>query len=337
MSLSGDRSNSTPGGNLSSSDPTPGDLSIPWTAPTVLSVIICTLIFLLGVPGNGAVVWVTGFKLKRGVHTVCFPNLAVADLTYCLILPFLVALLFLQGLWHLDHLLWMVLLSAVTLNMTASIFLLTLISISRCLAVTRPIWFRQHLPLAWVRTACFGIWSLAFLTCLPDLLIEQIVSYLGDDTGVTLKVTWTVLTFGLPVAIMVACYLLVCRELRRDRFAKSRKPVRLIVTVVAAFIVCWLPNNICSLLQAFAQPVPWDWMFFSFGLASFNSALNPLLYAFVGRDFRQVFRRSLAASIRLAFDEEEVGVGSIPPDPTVTTAMNVRGSDPGRSRDLYKE
>ncbi|XP_051864938.1 C3a anaphylatoxin chemotactic receptor-like [Pristis pectinata] len=310
MSLSGDRSNSTLGGNFSSSHSTPGDLSIQWSAPTVLFTIITALTFLLGVPGNGAVVWVTGFKMKRSVHTVCFLNLAVADLTYCLTLPFQPAAVLVQS-WRRIHVLWNFLLCAVTLNMSASIFLLTLISISRCLAVTRPIWFRQRLPLAWVRAACFGAWGLAFLTCLPHLLIEQIFQYLGDKTGVTLEVTWAVLIFSLPVVIMAACYLLIARELRGDQFAQSRKPVRLIVTVVAAFIVCWLPNTVCRLLQAFSQPVSWDWTFITFGVASFNSALNPLLYVFVGRDFRQVFRRSLPASLRLTFAEEGVSVAKV--------------------------
>ncbi|XP_051864932.1 C3a anaphylatoxin chemotactic receptor-like [Pristis pectinata] len=315
MLLCEDRSNSTLGGNLSSSDSTPGDLSIPWRAPTVLFTIITALIFLLGVIGNGAVVWVTGFKMKRSVHTVCFLNLAVADLTYCLTLPFLVASIYVYSRRPQDKLLWIFRFCAINLNMSASIFLLTLISISRCLAVTRPIWFRQRLPLAWVRAACFGAWGLAFLTCLPHLLIGLIFLYLGDKTVVTLEVTGTLFTFVLPLTIMVACYLLIARELRGDRFAQSRKPVRLIMTVVVAFIVCWLPNTVCRLLQAFCQPVPTEWIYIAFGLASFNSALNPLLYVFVGRDFRQVFRRSPAASLRLAFAEEEVRVGESPSDP----------------------
>ncbi|XP_051864933.1 C3a anaphylatoxin chemotactic receptor-like [Pristis pectinata] len=306
MSLSGNRSNSTLGGNFSSSDYTPGDLSIPWRASTVLFIIITALTLLLGVPGNGAVVWVTGFKVKRGVHTMCFLNLAVADLSYCLTLPFLVSSYFVLRPWPQDKLPWVFLLSAIALNTSASAFLLTMISIFRCLAVTRPIWFHQQLGQAWVRLAWFGVWGLAFLASLPYLLIEQVDLYFGQKTLAVLDVTWAVLTFGLPVAIMAACYLVIGRVLCRDQFTKSRKPVRLIVTVVAAFIVCWLPSTVCSLLQAFSQPVTTEWNYITFGLASFNSALNPLLYVLSGRDLRQVFRRSLAASLYLAFTEEGV-------------------------------
>ncbi|XP_051865071.1 C3a anaphylatoxin chemotactic receptor-like [Pristis pectinata] len=323
MSFSGDRSNSTLGGNFFSRDSIPGDLSNQWTASTVLFIIITALTFLLGVPGNGAVVWVTGFKVKRGVHTMCFLNLAVADLSYCLTLPFLVSSYFVLRPWPQDKLPWVFLLSAIALNMSASAFLLTMISIFRCLAVTRPIWFHQQLGQAWVRTAIFGVWGLAFLTSLPYFLIEQIDLYFGRKTFAVLDATWAVFIFGLPVAIMAACYLVIGRVLCRDQFTKSRKPVRLIVTVVAAFIVCWLPNNICSLLQAFSQPVPTEWIYITFGVASFNSALNPLLYVFVGRDFRRVFRRSLAASLRLAFTEEGSDLQNDSSNPTDDTDTRV--------------
>ncbi|XP_051864939.1 C3a anaphylatoxin chemotactic receptor-like [Pristis pectinata] len=297
MSLSGDRSNSTLAGNFSSSDSTPGDLSFQWPAYIILSLVI-----LLGVPGKGAAVWVSGFKMKRNVHTVCFLNLAVADLTYCLIPPFLVAA-FVDHFWPPNPILSMFGSRAVTLNMSASTFLLTLISISRCLAVTRPIWFRQHLRLAWVGAACFRAWGLAFLMSLRHLLIEQIVPYLGDHTWAVNGVTWAVLSCGLPVPIMTACYILSGRRLLGDQFAKSRKLVRLIVTVVAAFIVYWLPITVCRLFMAFSPRINLDLIVLRFGPASLNSGLNPLPYVFVGRDFPQVFRRSMAASLRLTFAE----------------------------------
>ncbi|XP_051865074.1 C3a anaphylatoxin chemotactic receptor-like [Pristis pectinata] len=310
MSLCADRSNST--------HDFQDDLS---PALSILSQILFFLSILLGVPGNGAVVWVTGFKMKRNVHTVCFLNLAVADLTYCLTLPLQLAGFSVES-WRRDHLLQMFLLCAVNLNMSSSIFLLTLISISRCLAVTRPIWFCQHLRLAWVRAACFGAWGLAFLTCLPIFLSWLIDPHLGDKACVSLQVGRAVFTFGLPVVIMASCYLLIARELRGKQFSKSRKPVVLIVTVVAAFIICWLPITVCRLLRAF-QLVPTLWMFFTFHLASFNSALNPLLYVFVGRDVRQVFRRSPAATLRLAFADEEVRVGERPCDSAVNMPSDI--------------
>ncbi|XP_072102371.1 C3a anaphylatoxin chemotactic receptor-like [Mobula birostris] len=293
-------------------------------ASSILSIFVYTLTFLLGVPGNGAVIWVTGFKMKRSVNTVWFLNLAVADLTYCLTLPFQMANIALENTWPRDNVLCKLLPSAIVLNMYASVFLLTMISIDRCLAVTRPIWSQIHRSLPWVRVACLGAWSLAFLMCLPTLLTRQIYidsefglifctlnytgTYFGDRTREVVEVTRALFAFVFPFLIMASCYLLIGRMLQRGKFAKSsktRKPIRLIAFVVAAFFICWLPYHICSLAQAFFKhQVAFIWDTLSMGLASLNSALNPILYVFAGRDFRQVFRRSLSSSLRLAFAEE---------------------------------
>ncbi|XP_051892914.1 fMet-Leu-Phe receptor-like [Pristis pectinata] len=273
MSLSEDLSNSTLCGNFSNYS-THGNLRIHWSASTILAMIVHALTFLLGVPGNCAAIWVMGFKMKYSGSSVLFLNLAVADLTYCLTLPFRMAKFALPGSWLRSYIASILIRSATILTVSASVFLLTLISIHRCLAVTHPIWFQQQSSLAWVLAACFAVWGLALLASLPELLIEHISLYFGHKTLAVLQVLWTVFIFALPIMIMAACYLLIVRY----------------VTI---------------------------------SLSSFNSALNPLLYVFAGQDFRQVFRRSLAASLRLAFVEEGPELGSDLPDPNVTSDTSV--------------
>ncbi|XP_072102459.1 C3a anaphylatoxin chemotactic receptor-like [Mobula birostris] len=315
--------NTTPFENYSYEN-LPVDYRTHLPASSILSIFVYTLTFLLGVPGNGAVIWVTGFKMKRSVNTVWFLNLAVADLTYCFTLSFQMAKVALVNTWPRDNVLCKLLPSAIVLNMYASVFLLTMISIDRCLAVTRPIWSQTHRSLPWVRAACLGAWGLAFLMCLPTLLTRQVYigsefglifctinytgTYFGDRTREVVEVTRALFAFIFPFLIMASCYLLIGQKLQRGKFAKSsktRKPIRLIAFVVAAFFICWLPYHICGLAQAFFNlQVAFIWDTLSVGLASFNSALNPILYVFAGRDFRQVFRRSLSSSLRLAFAEE---------------------------------
>ncbi|XP_072884859.1 C3a anaphylatoxin chemotactic receptor-like [Hemitrygon akajei] len=302
----------------------PVDSGTQLPAASTLSILVYALTFMLGVPGNGAVIWVTGFKMKRSVNTVWFLNLAVADLTYCLSLPFQMANVALGSSWPTDNVLCKLIPSAIVLNMYASVFLLTMISIDRCLAVTRPVWSQTHRSLSWVRAACLVAWGLAFLMCLPTLLTRKMYidsefgliyctlnytgTYFGDRSREVVEVTRALFAFILPFLIMAFCYLLIGQKLQRGKFAKSskaRKPVRLIAVVVAAFFLCWLPYHICGLAQAFSKhQAAWVWDRLSVGLASLNSALNPILYVFAGRNFRQVFRRSLCTSLRLAFAEE---------------------------------
>ncbi|XP_059805663.1 C3a anaphylatoxin chemotactic receptor-like [Hypanus sabinus] len=309
MSRSADLFNSTLGGNGSFNSVMPKDFEL---APATLSTVSFVITFLLGVPGNCAVIWVTGFKMERRAHTVCFLKLAVADLAYCFTLPFHLAMFFDLSSFPQDDSFFIFFGCVVIINMSVSSFLLTLISIFRSLAVIRPIWFRHQLSLDLVYVSCFGAWVLAFLMSLPHLIFEQIILYFGENTWLFLEVTWDVFIFGLTILIMSTCYIMIGRILQMDDLAKSQKPVRLIVTVVVAFIICWLPNIVCSLLRDISDAFLNGWLTLTFALASFNSALNSLLYVFPGRDFRRVFRRSLTASLHLAFAEEVL------PHPAVT-------------------
>ncbi|XP_072884199.1 formyl peptide receptor 2-like [Hemitrygon akajei] len=297
MSLSEGVYNSTLTGNLSHSNATAGRFSMEWRAPSVMSMAILTLTVLLGVPGNGSVIWVTGFKMKSKAHTVCFLNLAVADLIFCLCLP--MYMLKISGLRSLegDNTLY-TLSSAITLlNALASVYLLCLISIYRCLAVKRPIWFQQHLSLTLVRVTCFVVWVIA-------AVISLLVFFLLSRFDVLHILP--AFSFVSSLAIMIICYAVVGWRLQGDRFAKSRKPTRLLMIAVAAFVICWLPFILCLLIPNDFKIVPLDWYRFTQALASFNSALNPLIYVFAGSDFRQVFKRSVFASLQLAFAEHEL-------------------------------
>ncbi|KAE9554887.1 hypothetical protein FO519_001915 [Halicephalobus sp. NKZ332] len=84
----------------------------------------------------------------------------------------------------------------------------------------------------------------------------------------------------------------------RHSLRTELRVARTIGIVVGCFTVCWLPFTVIYILQAFRtcpidQCVP-GWMFtIAFWLGYANSAVNPLLYAAVSRDFRSAFRKFL--------------------------------------------
>ncbi|XP_072884219.1 C3a anaphylatoxin chemotactic receptor-like [Hemitrygon akajei] len=319
MSFSENPSNSTLLGNLSTNVANPEkEFRNHWTTTTISSFVIFTLTFLLGVPGNSAVIWVLGFKMKRAVHTVCFLNLAITDLIYCLSLPVQFAFFFRRSYW--PELLRMFLHSTIVFNISASVFLLTLLSIFRCVAITCPIWFRQQQRRSRVQVICFVAWGVAFLMCLPILLYQQIFSQFQNFWKV-LQIIWAVLIFGFPITFMAVCYLLVARKLHESEFSKSRKSVQLIVTVVATFTICWFPYHLSGIIAVCISPITEIWNKIFFGLASFNSALNPLLYVLIGRDFKMFVRRSLGASLRRAFTDKGQEFEKVTSELTVSTEL----------------
>ncbi|KAM5262724.1 C3a anaphylatoxin chemotactic receptor [Ctenodactylus gundi] len=143
---------------------------------TIISMVILGLTFLLGLPGNGLVLWVAGLKMQRTVSTVWFLHLTLADFLCCLSLPFSLAQLAVRGHWPYGWFMCKLLPSVVLLNMFASIFLLTAISLDRCVVVLKPIWCQNHRSVRTAHIICGVIWMVAFLMCTPVFVYREILT-----------------------------------------------------------------------------------------------------------------------------------------------------------------
>ncbi|KAM9246463.1 LOW QUALITY PROTEIN: C3a anaphylatoxin chemotactic receptor [Leptosomus discolor] len=139
--------------------------AVYYASESIVSIAIFTIIFIIGIPGNGLVIWVAGLKMKRSVNIVWFLNLAVADFTCCLSLPFSVHLA-LHEHWP-GWFLCKVIPSVIIFTMFASIFLLVAISTDQCLLVMKPVWCQNNRTVKFVSLICSGVWILAFIFCCP--------------------------------------------------------------------------------------------------------------------------------------------------------------------------
>ncbi|NWR66742.1 C5AR1 protein, partial [Bucorvus abyssinicus] len=296
-----------------------GGYEVPPSHRAVLA--LYALIFLLGVLGNGAVIWVTGFELRRTVNGVWFLNLSVADLLCCLALPFLALPLAQDHHWPLGRFACKLLPSLTVLNMFASVLLLTAISADRCAMVTRPVWCQNHRTPALARGACAAAWLLAALLTLPSFVFRTtrfddfsdkttcVLDYAAVAprqhlTEMATAVARFVCGFLVPFVVITACYGLLLARVRSKGFARSRKAVKLILVVIVSFFVCWLPYHVVGLILASspangalfrgardADPVV-------AGVAYVNSCINPVIYVVMGQDFQDRFRRSWRAVLR---------------------------------------
>ncbi|NWU88052.1 C5AR1 protein, partial [Onychorhynchus coronatus] len=273
------------------------------------------LIFLLGVLGNGAVVWVTALELRRTVNGVWFLNLAVADLLCCLALPFLALPLARDHHWPLGSFWCRVLPSLTVLNMFASVLLLTALSADRCALVARPVWCHNHRTprLAW--GACAGAWGTAALLTLPSFVFRTIrldpfsdkttcvldYSLVGGHqrlTEVATAVTRLLCGFVGPLAVISACYGRLLWHVHTKGSARPLRAAATVLAVVVSFFVCWLPYHAVGVLLAAAPAhsaafqAAQDADPVVAGLAYANSCLNPLIYVVRGRAFRARARRS---------------------------------------------
>ncbi|NXL34644.1 C3AR protein, partial [Glaucidium brasilianum] len=336
-----------------------------YASESIVSIAIFIIIFIIGVPGNGLVIWVAGLKMKRSVNIVWFLNLAMADFMCCLSLPFSIVHLILHEHWPYGWFLCKVIPSIIIFTMFASIFLLVAISIDRCLLVMKPVWCQNHRTVKFISLICGGIWILAFIFCCPvfhyreastqngktecgysfgdddvymdyydevymnasvNVSLEEYspLLYNGNDPWgnfyqgssvslalLVINITRAVFGFVLPFGIMAVCYALIAFRTRANQFHKPRnRMLRTIVLVVAAFFICWAPYHVVGILPLVStlgielreSLVLWDHL--STALAYANSCINPLLYVFVGRDFRAKARQTVQGILEGAFTEE---------------------------------
>lgn len=128
----------------------------------------------------------------------------------------------------------------------------------------------------------------------------------SNQTARTMKTvvpsSQVVMGFFLPLLIMGFCYSSVIVTLLKAKNFQRHKAVRVVLTVVFVFVVCHMPYNIVLLYYTINQFGEQDCshdeavyltMSFTKSLAYLHSCLNPLLYAFIGVNFRNHFRKIL--------------------------------------------
>ncbi|KAK2712591.1 octopamine receptor beta-2R-like [Artemia franciscana] len=90
--------------------------------------------------------------------------------------------------------------------------------------------------------------------------------------------------------------LMPLKDKRLSKLKREHKAAKTLGIIMGAFILCWLPfftwyitMSLCG-QQCFSPPILTDVLFW---IGYFNSTLNPIIYAYFHRDFREAFRRTL--------------------------------------------
>ncbi|XP_030067760.1 chemokine-like receptor 1 [Microcaecilia unicolor] len=307
----------------------------------ILSMVFYSVAFLLGVTGNGLVIWITSFKMKRTVNTVWFLNLAIADFIFTFFLPLSIAYTALGFHWPFGMLLCKLNSFVAFLNMFASVFLLMVISIDRCLSVASPVWSHNHRSSKLASLVALVVWCLALTLSSPYLAFRDTrsshntyknstvthcynnfafsddnnsehIQYLIAVRHKAMIITRFVCGFFIPFIVIIVCYSIIALRLKKNRLAKKSKPFKIIVAVIVSFFFCWLPYHVFSFLETTTHSSPSSAMMraiiigipLASSLAFINSCINPILYVFMGQDFKEKFKKSILSAFESAFSEE---------------------------------
>ncbi|XP_072181269.1 allatostatin-A receptor-like [Diadema setosum] len=200
-------------------------------------------------------------------------------------------------------------------SVTASIYILSAISIDRYFAVVYPLHFKRFISRRFVIAVVAMIWIGASVLMIPIILINNADVNPGKCIFhlpfPKLQVAFGLFTFiirlAIPTIIMLFTQVTIARVLRREaaRF-KSQKTAQslpssfhdvararvleLLLLVVVVYIVCWAPDQLAFLSfnlglvpdSHFASPLHRILIV----LAFCNSCANPIIYTFRHKKFR---------------------------------------------------
>lgn len=303
-------------------------------------VAVYAVVSVLGTLGNGMVIFVVCCMAKRRSSTdVYLTHLAVADLLFGLTLPF----------WAVDvHAGWIFgnamckLVSGLQeASEYAGVFLLACISVDRRFAIVKATRIRSPNGVA-VKAACAAVWLVAVALSIStmvqrrhmyaeelDLSIcyEDLVDESSDRWYVVMHILRHVLGFFLPLGVMAVCYGSTLVTLHHAQNRQKQKAMRVILAVVSAFIVCWLPHNVVVLIELLIRsglviPASCGTMYamevalkVTKVLAYMHCTVNPVLYAFIGVKFRDQLltacrKRGFSRTLRATFKSSVSSAGS---------------------------
>lgn len=326
-------------------------IPIPMTTviPTIYSV-IC----VLGTIANALAVWVLAHASasRTTVANTFMLNLCVSDLLFLLSLP-LWAVYYSQGYnWPFGSVACKVCGALLNLNLYASIFFITSMSVDRYLAIVHPLRSQSARHPKRARFTCILVWLFACACSAPNLYLRQLyhIEGLGVEACVIICssqcfviLAWMkiILAFLLPLLVISCCYCAIGRHLMADTglvrmktlshtpsipscksqesCGKSERPptpcvspsssggrplegrglervLWTVAAVVLAFFLCWFPFHCVTFLDVLRRNDSSDscWVNWTIqnltpitlSLGFSNSAINPMLYCFIGNHFR---------------------------------------------------
>ncbi|KAI8423326.1 hypothetical protein MSG28_014345 [Choristoneura fumiferana] len=130
------------------------------------------------------------------------------------------------------------------------------------------------------------------------------------------------ISFWIPCTIMIFTYFAIFREANRQEKAiaghtrlmqrhsrdikdknilkmkREHKAARTLGIIMGAFIICWLPFFLFYVVTALCLTCKFPEVLtpIMFWTGYFNSVLNPLIYAYFNKDFRNAFKNTLACA-----------------------------------------
>lgn len=269
----------------------------------VMIACVYSIVCALGLVGNVLALSLLRSRCRQKQSSInCFVmGLAITDLQFVLTLPFWAVDTALDFRWPFGRVMCKIISSVTTMNMYASVFFLTAMSVARYYSISSALKMHSRRAAATkAKWTSLGIWAVSLLATLPHAIYstsaqvsdEELCLVRFPDSGSwnpqlllgLYQLQKVLLGFLIPLIIITVCYLLLLRsilsrhvigaagpELEQGLQSRRSKVTKSIVIVVLSFFLCWLPNQALTL---------WG-VLIKFDLVPFSKAFyNTQAYAF---------------------------------------------------------
>ncbi|XP_070604445.1 proto-oncogene Mas-like [Erythrolamprus reginae] len=260
---------------------------------TLSSLII--LICIPGIIGNGMVIQLLGCKMKRNSFTVYIVNLATAD-SGTLVLLLLTTILSLTNSSHP-----LIIIECFICTYCTGQFLLTIISIDRCLALFFPIWYRCHQSPYLSHILCAFSWLVSLLLCA--------IHFALFDTSETIKFPpfyhILICTFTCIPFMVVSSLALFIKGYLKSQMQKRGKLLKVTLLALFFFLAFSIPPSAIYLKESLFKQRFVHLITYGYLCVSLNSSANPLIYFLLGRKKEHHYMFNPNIILQRVFKEEE--------------------------------
>ncbi|XP_064618713.1 RYamide receptor-like [Lineus longissimus] len=312
-----------------------GNDAMPLYGKAIL-IVMYSVVIILAIGGNAVVCYIVlAYKRMRTVTNYFIVNLAVSDILMAsLCIPFTFTANLLVNYWPFGRAMCPIVTFAQTMAVFLSTFTLVSISLDRFIAIIYPL--RPKMTTKQAVLVIVTIWVMSSVISLPTAIVSgtiqrqvgrQSLSFCDELWSERQKFHYSIvimtLQYFLPLFILIGTYMKIgyiiwvkkipgeAVNIRDQRMAKSkRKMVKMMITVVMIYAVCWLPLHTITLIQAFNINLYRDHTYMvamwivSQWLAMSNSCYNPIVYCWMNATYRNGFRYVLRFCPCVTFDRE---------------------------------
>ncbi|KAM9839714.1 uracil nucleotide/cysteinyl leukotriene receptor [Aulostomus maculatus] len=263
------------------------------------------LVFTIGVPSNTLALWAFFHQNAVSSARVFLRHLSIADISYIFILPMRIVYHLSKGYWPFGHVLCQLVGFLIYLNMYCSLYLMSLISLDRLIAVVLPLKSQSIRKAVFAKRAVAILWVLV-MSCMSPILFSK--RNKTNSTGICQELylespspgamASSVVAFVIPLTTIVVSYILILLKLRSVKQQKDRqvkdKAIKMIIVILVNFLFAFVPYHVsrviyikrCSHMTATSCESLGRANRVTAALMCVSGILDPVMYFFLNRAYK---------------------------------------------------